>query len=475
MPCEFTIESLRAAVCGETLSTHGTEFTGVSTDSRHIDGQIFFALVGEKFDAHDYLSQAVLGGAKCLIVHRETPELNELKSQVTVVRVADTLRALQELARDWRHRLEAKVFGVTGSNGKSSTKEFAATILGTQFKVCVSHGSFNNHWGVPLTLLSASRGDDVVLVEMGMNHSGELTQLSKIAEPDVVLCTTVGRAHIGNFGGDQQKVADAKEEIYLANPGAIKIFNTDNEYTMKMFDRVAKRQGPERTLAFSSFSAGAEVGFRADRMQMSGLHVVGHIKGVKGEATVPVFGRHNVVNLMAAASLALVMGMEPEKIWQALSLCRGQWGRNQLVKLPNGTTVIFDAYNANPDSVSMLVRNFFEMSLEAGVKKVAIFGQMLELGADSPRYHEELGELVGQSDIAVVWFFGDDNAAFERGLKRSGFSKTYFISNGYEESLAMKVRSMLNPKDIVVMKGSRGMRLERVLLAWDPSFQPLKK
>ncbi len=476
MSCEFDIETLVSTTGGEPLATHSRRFKGVSTDSRQIKGEIFIALAGEKFDAHDFLGQAAEGGATCLVISRETPEVERLKSRVTIIKVSDTLRALQDLARAWRRRLKnAKVFGVTGSNGKSSTKEFAATILATAYTVSVSHGSFNNHWGVPITLLEADLDDQAVIVEMGMNHSGELTQLSKIAEPNIVICTTVGRAHIGNFDGSQERVADAKEEIYLANPGSVKIFNTDNEYTMKMFDRVARLQGSERTIAFSSFSAGAEVSFRADRMDISGVHVVGHIKGVAGEAEVPVFGRQNVVNLMAAASMGVAMGMEPEKIWAALRLCRGQWGRNQIVKLPNGATVIFDAYNANPDSTSMLIRNFFEMSAEGGAKKVVVLGQMLELGEDSARYHQEIAEMIGQTDIQAVWFYGDDAAAFEAGLKLSGFKKTYFISNTYEDSLALKVRSMLNPNDIVVMKGSRGMRLERVMQAWDPSFQLLKK
>ena len=195
MPCELGIEDLLHATQGESLSVYKNRFTGVSTDSRHVKGEIFFALIGEKFDAHNFLAQAVDGGAQCLIVHRETPDLARLKSRVTVVRVSDTLRALQELARAWRRRLpRAKIFGVTGSNGKSSTKEFAATILEQEYKVSVSYGSFNNHWGVPLTLLESNLDDQAVIVEMGMNHAGELTQLSKIVEPDVVLCTTVGRA-----------------------------------------------------------------------------------------------------------------------------------------------------------------------------------------------------------------------------------------------------------------------------------------
>jgi UDP-N-acetylmuramoyl-tripeptide--D-alanyl-D-alanine ligase len=163
--------------------------------------------------------------------------------------------------------------------------------------------------------------------------------------------------------------------------------------------------------------------------------------------------------------------MEPEKIWQAMTFCKGQWGRNQIVKLPGGPTVLFDAYNANPDSAAMLIKNIYETPVAEGAKKVAVLGEMLELGDQAAMYHRELGELIGQSDVELVWFYGPDSGAFQAGLEKSGFSKTAIISDSYEESLAKKVRSMLNPIDVVVMKGSRGMRLERVMQTWDPSFQ----
>jgi UDP-N-acetylmuramoyl-tripeptide--D-alanyl-D-alanine ligase len=471
MACEFTLNQIVEATGGKILSTVEKSFIGVGTDSRqNLDKKMFVALKGDSHDAHQYLVQAVASGAKCLIVHEESAALETLKDKVTIVRVNDTLRGLQDLSKYWRRKLKAKVFGITGSNGKTSTKEFAASILGAQFKVHYSRGSYNNHWGVPLTLLGASKFDEVVLVEMGMNHTGELTQLSKIAEPDVVVCTTVGRAHIGNFGGSEQAIADAKEEIYLANPKAIKIFNYDNEFTLKMFERVSKLQGADNTLVFSQFSAGSEVSLRATVMNLDGLQVVGQIGGVKGEARVPVFGRHNIVNLMAASAQALVMKMEPELIWASLPRCHGEWGRGMLHKLSDGTQVLFDAYNANPDSTTALIKNLFEIPVSEGGRKVAILGEMLELGPQAAHYHRELGELVGNTDFEMVWFMGESSEAFQAGVQASGSTKNIIISKGYEQSLALKVRSMLNPRDVVVVKGSRGMKLERVVLAWDPQF-----
>lgn len=471
MSCEFSLNQLAVAVEGEILSGAKNQFRGVGTDTRHsLQGQIFIALAGDKFDAHQFLSQAVEKGAHCLVVHKDVPEIASLKKSVSIVKVKNTLVALQALAKAWRRTLKGKVVGITGSNGKTSTKEFAASILAKKFKVHYSKKSFNNHWGVPMTLLDAPKDSEVIICEIGMNHSGEITNLSKISLPDIVLCTMVGRAHIGNFDGKIQLVANAKEEIYLANPKAVKIFNCDNEYTMKMFDRVSKLQGTEKTIVFSSFSAGAEVSLRGTHIGLDGLQLTGHIGGVKSEAKIPVFGRQNVNNLMAAACIGLAMKMEPEVIWNAFGECRSEWGRNQIVKIPSGTTVLFDAYNANPDSMAALVRNLFEVNLPAEAKKVAVFGEMLELGKETTESHRALGEMVGNTDFEVVWFMGPSNAAFSEGFKKSSDKKTLIVSSAYEEVLAKKVSSMLNPSDVVVIKGSRGMRLEQVLKCWDPQF-----
>lgn len=471
MGCEFTVNQIIEATGGKAISVVEKSFIGLGSDSRvPLDNKIFIALRGDNFDAHNFLAQALANGAKCLIVDQMTEDIEKLAEQVTIIRVSDTLRGLQDLARYWRKKVFAIIFAVTGSTGKTTTKEFAAAIMGEQFKVYYSKGSYNNHWGVPLSILGISRFHEVAILEMGMNSPGELTQLSKIATPDIVLCTNVGRAHIGNFNGSQQAIADAKEEIYLANPKAQKIFNCDNEYTLKMFERVSKLQGTENTTVFSTFSAGGEVSLRATYMNLEGLQVVGHIAGVKGEAKVPVFGRHNVVNLMAAAAMAVTMKMEPERIWAAFSKCRAQWGRGQLLALEDGTRVLFDAYNSNPDSAAMLIKNLFEINISEGGRKIAVLGEMLELGTGSESLHKELGELIGNTDFDIVWFMGASSKAFQAGLESSGFKKTAIISDTYEESLAKKLRSMLNPHDIVVVKGSRGMKLERVMLCWNPQF-----
>ncbi len=475
MACEFTIHQVVEATGGRVLSTVEKAFVGVGTDTRdNLQNQIFVALKGDEHDAHKFLAKAAEQGARCLLIHDEAAASPELLQKVSVVLVPDTLLALQAMAKYWRKKLTGKVLAITGSNGKSTTKEFVAAILATQFKVHANRGSFNNHWGVPLTLLGASQFDQAIIVEMGMNHRGELAMLSKIATPDVVICTTVGRAHIGNFDGSQQGIADAKEEIYLSNPRSVKIFNYDNEYTIKMFERVSKLQGTEKTIVFSSFSAGAEVNLRAAHMDLDGLQIAGQIGGVKGESKVPVFGRQNVTNLMAAASLALAMNMASERVWAALPKCQGQWGRNQLLKLENGTRILFDAYNANPDSTAVLIKNMFELNLEKDGKKIAILGEMLELGDGAEKFHHEIGEMLGNTDVGMVWFMGPSRAAFEAGLKKNGWNKKFYSSAIFDEKIAAEIQGVLRPRDLVFMKGSRGMKLEQVVKKWVPSFHKPK-
>lgn len=471
MPCSLSLDQLAEAVNGKVISKNLDSFTGVNTDTRvPVKNALFIALKGDNFDGHDHLTAAIKSGAVVLLVDHETDQTKALNGKVSIVLVSNTLKALQALARYWRKKLSGKIVGITGSNGKSTAKEFTYAILKEQFITSVSHKSFNNHIGVPLTLLSANLEDEVIIVEMGMNHAGELEKLSKIVMPDIVLCTMVGRGHIGNFKDLQQGVADAKEEIYLSNPEALMIFNYDNEFTLKMFERISKLKGTDNTRVFSSFAAGAEISLRATHLYIDSIQVTGHIGGVKGEARVPSFGRQNVVNLMAAASIAFALGMEPEAIWLRLSHCKSGWGRNQIVHLENGTTVFFDAYNANPDSMAILVKNLFELVLEGAGRKIFVLGEMLELGPETKKAHVELGELVANTDAEIVCFIGPSAKDFEAGLKNSGFSKKYVISDTYEDSLALKIQSMLQPSDIVAMKASRGMRLERMLKAWKPDF-----
>jgi UDP-N-acetylmuramoyl-tripeptide--D-alanyl-D-alanine ligase len=352
-----------------------------------------------------------------------------------------------------------------------------------------------------MSLLNMDPGHEIAVIEMGMNHLGELTELNKIAEPDVVMCTMVGRGHLAGLGSIEG-VARAKTEIYEHAPeSAMMIFNLENEHTRKMYERFSKERPAAKILTFAGLQYAREQGllhqaqgshhrapvtlesatawpeldvaFEVVSMEPESMHVRGEIQGVGGETDVAVFGRHNITNLMAAAAFGLASGMTPAEIWKALPRCKTVWGRNQWVQLENGARVLFDGYNANPESMSAAVENF--AALKAPGRKFAVLGEMLEMGEHASEVHRELGAKIAKSGVDGVCFFGASKAEFEAGLKSGGFQKTSFISDRYEHSLAPRMLPVLQVGDIVLMKGSRGMQLEKALVDLKPvDFQAKK-
>lgn len=468
-PWTCSVADLVKATGAQVVASLRDSFSGVGTDTRKdLKGQLFIALKGDQFDAHNFVPQAVQAGAAVLLVHEWRDAWQPFTAQATFLKVSDTLLALQAFAQVWRRQHKFKVIAITGSNGKTSTKEFALALFKNKFATHASKGSFNNHWGVPLSILEAGPKQTHLILEMGMNHAGELTRLCKIAEPDIVVCTTVGRAHMGELGS-QEKVAQAKEEIYLAAPNAIHVFNLDNEWTMRM----QAHSKNKNQVTFSSFIPKADVHLRAQRLGWDGIDVVGHIRGVKGHSWVHVFGRHNVVNLMAASALALAAGFSAEEAWQYLPLLHDTaWGRNQVVPLNNGARVLFDAYNANPDSMTALLKNLYEMDVVG--RKFLVVGDMKELGSFAPAAHEELGERAGSVDFEGIWYIGEHAESFAKGLEKVAHPNFFVHSSDVDQAINKQFLNLLREGDLVAVKASRGVALERVVEAW-PLQKPLGK
>jgi UDP-N-acetylmuramoyl-tripeptide--D-alanyl-D-alanine ligase len=452
---------------GKLLSSVATKFSAIGTDTRaDLKDHMFIALKGEAFDAHQFLDKAVAQGATVLLVHEENDQVKKLAAGVSVILVKDTLIALQKLGNWARHQSKAKIVAITGSNGKTTTKEFTAALISTVKDVHYNKGSFNNHWGVPFTLLQLPINKEVAVIEMGMNHAGEITELVKIAEPDVVVCTMVGRAHV-EFFGTIEKIAEAKEEIYkAASPNALRVFNLDNTQTHNMYVRASQEFPRNKLMTFSSDDPRADVHMVISSMTMKELSIKGRIGGVEGQARVEVFGSQNLTNLMAAAALGLAVGMTPAQIWAGLPACKTNWGRNQLVHLKSGAQMIFDAYNANPDSMKALIDNVKLLNVSG--RKVGVFGQMREMGTASPELHKELGVRVGAAGFDRVYFVGDDSNAFSEGLKQSGFAKEALIDHDFKETSAEDLAKYLKDGDIAVVKASRGTKLERYVFPCQP-------
>lgn len=461
---KWTLNDVVSAINAKAASTVGSEFQRIGTDSRgDLTGQLFIALKGPQFDGHNFVGEAVARGAAGLIVHDTAKITPDILQKVTVLTVSDTLEALQNLARAYRKKCGFKVIGITGSNGKTTTKEFTKELLQTKFRVHSSRGSFNNHWGVPLTLLAAPADTEFVVQEMGMNHSGELTHLAQIALPDIVVVTTVGRAHIGELGS-QEAIARAKEELYVACPQAAAIFNLDNEFTMAMHERSMMDKHRAKIFTFSSFRDGVNIMLRANRVWLEQIEITGHVGNVSNTVTVGISGRHNITNVMAASCIALAAGMAPMEVWAAYPHFKATWGRGQLLKHPSGAQIVFDGYNANPESTAALIRNMLEVEVRG--RKVAILGEMLELGSHAGKAHQELGEIAGGGGYHEIWFIGNHAADFEAGLKKVNSSTVFFQSPAFDINLAQYFNQRMGAGDVVIIKGSRGIKMEQILDQW---------
>jgi UDP-N-acetylmuramoyl-tripeptide--D-alanyl-D-alanine ligase len=327
-------------------------------------------------------------------------------------------------------------------------------------------GSFNNHWGVPFTILAEPEGTEISVVEMGMNHEGELATLAQIADVDVAVCTYVGVEHIEYFG-NLEKIAAAEEEIYEFSPKkAQRIYNIDNIYTLKMYEKAKNKFTNSKTWTFSEKNIQADVCLQIDSISMSQMTLSGKIGQTRSQAKIQVFGAHNITNVMVAATVALACGLQEDQIWAALPRLKTNWGRNQLVQTSVGAEILFDAYNANPDSVKALIDNM--KLIQARGKVIGIFGEMKELGELSAKMHEEVGEYIGRANFDAILFVGEHYQEFKKGLAKANTRAKTQVHANFEEKFATGLASELKSGDIVLVKGSRGMQLERFVLACQP-------
>jgi UDP-N-acetylmuramoyl-tripeptide--D-alanyl-D-alanine ligase len=457
----WSISDLVNATGGKIIQNTSRNIDGVSTDTRtDLKDKVFFALRGESFDAHEFAGLAAEKGASVIVIDKDILKITD---DVAVIKVEDTLKALQSFATWHRSRFTGKVVGITGSNGKTTTKEFCSTILSQKFPVLSTKGNLNNHVGLPLTLLELRAQHKFAVVEMGMNHEGEIAFLTEMAKPDIVAVTNVGRAHI-EFFGSVEKIARAKEELYEHAPkNSVRIYNLDNQYTAMMR---ARAPGGCKVITFSSYAKDVDISLKEKVLTLDYITVSGHIGKEPGEVKIPSFGRQQVSNAMMASAVALACGVEAPLIWKGLAKCKSGWGRSQVVDLENGAKVLFDAYNANPDSCAMAFENF--SLLAARQKKYVVFGDMLELGSHASEYHREAGELMARIDPQAVLLIGNYAEDVKTGLIKAGFNKNIIVSGTYEEKLATSFGAVLETGDVVLVKGSRGMKLERVVELWEP-------
>src|SRR5438309_1064821 len=420
----------------------------VSTDSRTIKpGELFVALRGENFDAHNFLEQVAKSGAAGAIVAGEVSA--KLPAPFSILRANDTLAAYQNLAANYRKTLPLKVLCITGSNGKTSTKDFAASILGRAYRVTKTEGNFNNHVGLPRTILQANREDQFAVWEIGMNHPGEIAALARIASPDAALVTNIGIAHI-EFMGSREAIAQEKGALAeAASASGFVILNADDPFSASMAKRVRAR------VILAGIESGAI--HAEDVQQTSAGSEFTIIEGAhRCRAQLPVPGSHMVQNAMLAVAAGRAFGVSLEDCAAGLAATPLIKARLQIREI-NGVRFIDDSYNANPDSMKAALRTLME--LESDGKRVAVLGKMLELGAESERGHQEVGEAAATLGIDHLIAIADDTIAI--AAEKAGL-ENFAVAKDASEAAEM-LSEIVGPGDLVLIKGSRSSRTELVL------------
>lgn len=430
----------------------------VTTDSRAVaalSAPIFFALKGESFDGNDYAVQAVRDGAVAAVVHGKLPKGIKAGSPEAerYFVVEDTLAALQELAAYHRDVLGLPVIALTGSNGKTTTKELIARVLRTKYRVACTQGNLNNHIGVPLTLLSITEEDDVAIVEMGANHQGEIAALCEIAQPNIGLITNIGRAHLEGFGGPEG-VRKGKGELYdyLAAHGGTAIYSLE--------DPVLAEMAGER-----SFGAGCAVGYAAADFGISAAaSAAGNDKLILrtdgGEVRTHMAGAYNIANVAAALAVGTYFGIAVPQSLEAVAEYEPDNNRSQVVvSADTGNTLYMDAYNANPSSMAAALDNF--LALPNTGRKVLILGDMRELGDFSQAEHRAIIDRLSTADGVECYLVGPEfSAAAVAATLAAAPIRTFLSVDALAAALqggAIAVRDAH-----VLVKGSRGIALERL-------------
>ncbi len=427
--------------------------TGYSIDSRTVGpGQLFFAVKGERLDGHAFVSQALERKAVAAVVRRD--QLARYSVKTGLIAVDDTLAALQALAAGVRRLWGKTLVGVTGSTGKTTTKEAIAHVLSTRYRVLKSQGNFNNHFGLPLVLLQLEPEHDVAVIEMGMSHAGEIAALAKIAQPNLGVVTNVAPVHL-EFFNSVADIARAKYELVESlHAGGTAVLNADDEY-VSQFGR--DFQGK---VVLYGLNRPADV--RAENIEHCG--VAGSTfdllaAGSREPATLPLPGKHNIYNALAAVAIGLQRGMSLSEGVRALASLKAAEKRGEVVQLGN-ITILNDCYNSNPTALDAMVDTLAEMP---GRRRIVVAGEMLELGPEAEEMHRRCGRHMADKKIDVlVGVRGLAQAMVEAARARGIHAAFVATPEEAGQWLARETRD----RDVVLLKASRGVRLEKALEKW---------
>ncbi|ETI66138.1 UDP-N-acetylmuramoyl-tripeptide--D-alanyl-D-alanine ligase [Neobacillus vireti] len=426
---------------------------GVTIDSRKIAaGNLFVPFKGENADGHKYVEEAIHKGAAAALWQKDVPNP---PADLPILVVDDCLVALQELARKYRKQLPVKVVGITGSNGKTTTKDMTAGLLSIQYKVQKTEGNYNNHIGLPLTVLGLSEDTEIAVLEMGMSGRGEIEFLTKLACPDAVVITNIGESHLLDLGS-REGIAEAKLEILegLQN-GGLAVLNGDEPLLM---ERIQQIKGNVRVQTFGRNKTNHIYPTEITQIKQGNSFKINRSEVV---FELPVLGTHNILNALASMEIAQYFSIPYEKINAGLAGIKLTNMRMELVEGRRGEKIINDAYNASPTSVMAAIE--LVANIQGYGRKILVLGDMLELGPQEEQYHLQIGEGLDANKIDYLFTFGTLGKAIAKGASKVlGEHRVFAYTN--KEELIQKLEQYVDKATLVLVKASRGMKLEEIVM-----------
>lgn len=440
---------------GKLLSGNaGTEFQGISIDSRRVKkNDLFIAIKGDNHDGHDFINEAFKNGAAGAIIDK-TPKYSNEYNTKNIIKVSSTTTALGKVANAWRNNFpKLKVICITGSNGKTTTKEMTYSILSVKKTTLKNTGNLNNQIGLPLTLLKLDKQHKLCVSEIGMNDFGEISYLTDIAEPDIGAITNIGRAHLEKLI-TLEGVAKAKGELVKGfNKENIFIVNADDKHIAALAENIECRQ-----ISYSLNNKVADI--HAENITNDDLESIKFDLVIKGKS-MPILikgiGKHNVMNALCASGIAYSLGYSLDEIKNGFESYKPVDMRLEVIETPQGFKIINDSYNANPDSMSSALKEL--SSLKDENKTIAVLGDMLELGENSSLEHENIGEFIKTLEIDMVITYGE----LSKNINKSLDSKIKNLHVETHEQAAQMLVEIAGTSDIVLLKGSRGMHMENTI------------
>jgi len=444
----------------------------ISIDSRTlIPGDLFFAIIGSNFDGHDFIIEAFRKGAVGAVVFKDASTLlqnGQIDKNKIIIEVKNTLFALQDWSRHYKNKFNTVNICVTGSNGKTTTKEIIAHILSQKSPLLKTSGNYNNEIGIPLTLLQLNKSHKLLVAEMGMRGLGEINALTNFITPDLAVVTNIGEAHIGLLGS-KDNIFKAKSELLQSlEKDGIAIINRDDPYFSKTLEIVKNK----KVYTFGVENMSDIMACNVRLVSNKGMRFTLVIQNdIRKEIYFPLLGRHNIYNALAATAVAFALGTELDLIERGLSSFKQLDLHMQLSNFYQGIKILNDSYNASPLSVKSALETLIEVAQNN--RKIAILGDMLELGEKSDFYHQEIGEKVAKLSIDILITVGSGGKIIAQSSKEKGMTEERVFSFEKNEkiNLAKKLLSLTKPGDFILLKGSREMKMEEILEFWRREYK----